>query len=112
MSNLDDSISRRRRIREEAVKQRKAWKRRELRQNILVAVLGSLAVVGVIAAIIAFGGLIFFAAWNLGVVNIASAAGGSVATINFWTAIGGSLAVGILSRIFRRTPTVQAEAKG
>ena len=64
--------------------------------------LGCVTVLTIFAVIALFGGLIFWLAWNLGVVGIVSAAGGSVDTIGYWTAVGGSLAVAVLSRIFRR----------
>lgn len=100
------------RVREEAAKQREKRKRRERGENILVGFLGVVLILGLVAAAVAFGGAIFYVAWNLGVVNIAAAVGGSVSTISYWTAIGGSLAVGILSRIFRRAPAAQATVKG
>ena len=74
----------------------------------LIAGLGCLALILIFVAIILFGGLIFWLAWNVGVVGIVSAAGGSVGEIGYWTAVGGSLAVGVLSRIFRRT-TVESK---
>lgn len=47
---------------------------------------------------IALMGLIFLAAWNLGVVGIAAACGGHVSTINYWTALGFWLSVYLLGR--------------
>lgn len=66
-------------------------------------VVGCVAILAFIATIILLGGLIFWLAWNVGVVALVAAAGGSVGKISFWAAVGGSLAVGILSRIFTRS---------
>lgn len=66
-------------------------------------VVGCVAILAFIATIILLGGLVFWIAWNVGVVALVAAAGGSVGKISFWAAVGGSLAVGILSRIFTRS---------
>ena len=75
----------------------------------LVVALGFLGVVALFAAFVLLGGLIFWLAWNIGVVAIVAAAGGTVGKISFWAAVGASLAVGILKRILHPTPAVQTK---
>lgn len=98
-----------RKSRTPAEKRRRKFARRDLAASIAAAVAVVAGVVALVAAVWAIGAALFYVAWNLGVVNIAAAAGGSVGTINFWTALGGSFAVGILARIFRRAPAVQTK---
>lgn len=94
----------------EAVARRKRkFKRRDIATSLAAGALVVAGVVALVAAVWAVGAAVFYIAWNLGVVNIAGALGSTVGTINFWTALGGSFAVGILSRVFRRTPAVQTK---
>jgi hypothetical protein len=81
---------------------------KEVAVTILAGLLVVLGVLALFSVVWGIGAVIFYVAWNLGVVNIAAAVGGSVASINFWTALGGSFAIGILKRVFSRQPAVQA----
>lgn len=96
---------------EERAKRARKMKRRDRATTVAAAVLVGVGIVALLALVFGIGAAMFYLAWNLGVVNIAAACGAEVATINFWTALGGSFAVGILSRIFRRTPAASVEAK-
>lgn len=71
-------------------------------ETILVGLLILAAIAGIVALFAAFvmlGGLIFYLAWNLGVVGVVGAAGGTVSTIDFWTAVGASLFLGIIKGV-------------
>lgn len=63
--------------------------------------LGLAALVGFTGLILlggVFGGIIFLLGWNLGVVGVVAALGGSVAKIGYWTAFGAALVVGLIRR--------------
>ena len=62
---------------------------------IIVAVI-SLAIASLVWA---FFAVVILLAWNVGVVGIVGAAGGSVSTIGFWTAFGAAAAIGIIKGI-------------
>ncbi len=87
-------------IRKERLEQRKRLQRKNAIQNVATGVAVALLVVSGIALIVGIGALVFYLAWNLGVVPIVAAAGASVGKIGFWTALGGSLAVGVVKGIF------------
>lgn len=97
-------------MREEAARLRKKRARKSLIENVLLGIVIAVAVVALVALLFSIGGAVFYLAWNLGVVNLVAAAGGSVSTINFWTAIGGSVAVGIIRGIFRREQTAAVKS--
>ncbi len=88
---------------------RSLWQRLERRMKpngVLDTILAGLVIVGVVVAGLAvvtafvlLGGLIFYLAWNLGVVGVVAAAGGSVSKIGFWTAVGASLFLGIIKGV-------------
>lgn len=72
----------------------------------LEVLVGCVAILCIIIVAVLLGGLFFWLAWNLGVVGVVAAAGGSVGKISFWTGVGATLAVGILARILHgRTAT-------
>lgn len=62
------------------------------------------------AALIVLSGLLTLVAWNVGVVGIVAAAGGSAGKITLGIAICANIAIGIVSRIFRPTP-VKSDSK-
>lgn len=61
------------------------------------------AVLATVWAVWALGGLVVLLAWNLGVVNIVAASGGSVGTIGFFTAVGAYVVLSLIRSIFRPT---------
>lgn len=67
-----------------------------------LVVLAVVLILGVAVLVHLFGGLIVLLAWNLGVVNVVAASGGSVATIGYLTAVGVSIALTFLRGIFQR----------
>lgn len=59
----------------------------------------------VLVAVVILSGLLTLLAWNVGVVGIAAATGGSVGKISLGIAICVNIAIGIVARIFRgRSP--------
>lgn len=56
---------------------------------------------GLILGLVLIIPLIALLAWNLGVVGIAAAAGASVGTINYWTALGVSAAYILLRGVLK-----------
>jgi hypothetical protein len=94
-------------LRAERLARAKKARRKKMWENAGVGVLGALLFLSVVAAIILLGGLVFWLAWNYGVVALVAAAGGSVGKIGFLTAVAGSLAVGILKGIFSANSRVE-----
>lgn len=76
----------------------------------LGCVLLALALLVLFPIIVAISALITMLAWNLGVVALVAAAGGSVGKIGFITAIFVNFAIGIVARIFRPTVTANTTA--
>lgn len=68
-------------------------------------VLGVFVVAMVVAALIALGGLITMLVWNLGVVAIIAACGGSVGKISFVVAILVNVALSMISGVIRGRPS-------
>ncbi len=83
--------------REEAAVRRKKERRLEILAGFGIAV----ALVVVIAAIIVASGVLTMLAWNIGVVGLVAATGGSISKISLGVAICVNLAIGVLGRIFR-----------
>lgn len=67
--------------------------------------------VALIVGITLLASIPVFLAWNLGVVGISHAVHGHIHSISFWTALGASLFVGVISRIFRRSGSVTLKSK-
>lgn len=88
----------------------KKRRRKEVALKVVAGIAAVVAVLLLVALIVLFGGLLFYIAWNVGVVALVAAAGGHVAHIGFWTAVGGSLLVGVIQRAVHGTPTVQAKS--
>lgn len=68
----------------------------------------ALVILVLLPIIILIGGLITMLAWNLGVVALVAAAGGTVGKIGLITAIFVNFAIGIVARIFRPNVTTTA----
>lgn len=86
--------------------QRARLRRKSRRENIIVGTLAVLGGLALVAGVVILSGLITMLAWNIGVVGIVSACGGAVGKISLGIAICANLAIGIASRLFRRTVTV------
>lgn len=69
--------------------------------SIAVSILVGVFVIGIIGLAVVLGGLLTLLAWNVGVVGIVAAAGGSVGKIGLGIAICANIAIGIVGRIFR-----------
>jgi hypothetical protein len=76
--------------------------------KIAVGALAVIAVLALVAACFLLGGVIIWAAWNLGVVPLVAACGGTVAKIGFWTAVFVSVALNVVGGIFRRNQVTTA----
>lgn len=109
MNDINDIRERRERERQERCAAAKKRRRKKMLENVAVGALGVLMFVSIFLAVVALGGLIFWLAWNLGVVPIVAALGGSVGEIGFWTAVGGSLAVGVIKSIFSGSSKVEVK---
>lgn len=86
----------------------KAYKKKQrlsLLGTVLLVIGAVVGVAALLALCLGLGALVFLVAWNVGIVHLVAAAGGSVGTIGFWTALGGSLAVGILKGIVHGNAT-------
>lgn len=66
--------------------------------------LGCLFALVLFVVIVVLFALLTQFAWNVGVVALVAACGGSVAKIGFWTAVAVNIALGIIARIFKGTP--------
>lgn len=60
-----------------------------------------LVLLAVVLLVHLIGGLVVLVAWNLGVVNVVAASGGTVDGISYLTAVGASFAFGLLRGLFR-----------
>ena len=68
--------------------------------------LGCLTVLVLLAVVLTITTLVIWLGWNLGVVALVAASGGSVSKIGFWTAFGIALLVNVLRGIFTSNVTV------
>lgn len=64
----------------------------------------------VFSALVVLGGLFTLVAWNVGVVGIVAAAGGTVGKISLGIAICANIAIGVIGRIFRPVQVARANA--
>jgi hypothetical protein len=60
-----------------------------------------LAIVLIIVIVLVISTLIIFFGWNLGVVALVAACGGSVSKIGFWTAFFVGLAISVIRGLFK-----------
>lgn len=95
------------------LKQQQQRRRVQRRESILVGAIVTLTVIGgVLTLLLTFaflGGIGVTIGWNLGLVHMVRATGGHIASISYWTGVGGSLLVGVLARIFTGSHQVQVK---
>lgn len=97
-----DRILREREERAKSIrKQNKARRRKALAAKVASYGIAGVGILVALVALILLSALIFKVfAWNLGVVGLVTALGGSASKISFGTAVGTVLLIGFLSRIF------------
>lgn len=90
------------RQRQERIAAAKKRRRKEARDKFFAGLLVAAVIIVLVAALVILCGLITMLAWNYGVVALVAACGGSVSKIGLITAVCANLAIGVISRIFRR----------
>lgn len=109
--SLEDRVSEQRRLRERREALRLKAKRKsqiDTAAKVVVYAAVTVAFLALVAALYALSGLFFSAVvWNLGVVGLVGAVGGSVSKIGFWTGVAAVFVIGVVTRLLHGPTKVE-----
>lgn len=98
-------------IRKQRAAAKAAFQRRQKREKVLFTIVAVLLLIAAVAAIVILGGIITQFAWNVGVVALVAACGGTVGKISLGAAIAANFALSIIGGVFRRPTATKTDAK-
>jgi hypothetical protein len=67
----------------------------------ITALAAIFVIVAIVVLVLLIGTAVVFFGWNLGVVALVAACGGTVGKISFWTAFFINIAIGVLRGLFK-----------